>query len=144
MKLNEVIEQIKAFDGYKHHRLRATDHSGLVQCYTFWFERNNDVKNYEIRFLVINKDTVEEEAWVYSTKHIQVKPTPFEDEVRQKIPQFQSSNPEYEKITITFINEADEIAELCAYKYDVQTTTSKKIELVIFKKDGELIARKLE
>jgi len=105
--------------------------------------RNGEMRDHEVRFLVIDKDTIDEAAWIYSTKHIQPKETPFEDEIRQKIPQFQSLNPIYEKIIITSMREAEEIAELLVYKYNSETDVSERLELVVFKKDDEITIRKL-
>ncbi len=143
MNLNEAIDQVKAIDGYVYHRLRAEDHYGMVQCYTFWFARGDGLRDYEVRFLVADKDTPEESAWIYSTKHIHVAETPFRDTVIQKIPLFQNTNPEYEKIIIISLSERDEVAELHAYKYDSVTELSEKLSLVVFKKDDVLVVRKL-
>jgi len=143
MKLNEIIDQIKTLEGYVYHRLRATDHLEMVQCYTFWFKKNGEMRDHEVRFLVVDKDTPEEEAWVYSTKHLHPGESPFKDEIALKIPLFQAANPDYEKILIASVKEADEVAELRAYKYDSETDTSERLELVAFRKDGTLTVRKL-
>jgi len=143
MKLDELIDQIKTLEGYRYHRLRATDHQEMVQCYTFWFKKDGEMRDHEVRFLVVDKDTPEEEAWVYSMKHLQPEASPFKTEIIQKIPLFQEANPEYEKILIISVREADEIAELRAYKYDSEANTSERLELVVFRKDDVLTVRKL-
>ncbi len=143
MKLSEIIDQIKAMDGYKYHRLRATDHKDMVKCYTFWFAKNGEMRDHEVRFLVINEGEAEEIAWVYSTKHVEPAISAFRDAITEKIPLFRGNNPEYEKIIIDSVKEADEVAELTVYKYDATADASEKLKMVVFKKADVLTIRKL-
>lgn len=140
MNLNNVLNQIVNFEGYIYHRLRAVDHNGLVKCYTFWLQRNGELKDYEVRILVIGEGAPEEEAHVYSTKHINPS-TAFRSLLESKIVEFQASNPAYEKVIVQSVNEPEEFARVQVFKYDSVAKQSTELSVIAFNMDGEVTLR---
>lgn len=77
--LNQLINGIQSTEGYLYARLRATDHQGIVKCYTAWFQRYDDrVRDFEVRILVLNEGEGNEEAYLYTFDHITNWMTPPE------------------------------------------------------------------
>ena len=118
MTLTEAIESITLLEGYVYHRLRATDHNGMVKCFTFWFESGVQMRDYEVRMLVKDEGLPTEEA---------------------KIADLQISNPAYEKAYIQSCSEAREIAMIKAYEVTGSNVEEKAV--VAYKKNGNIVLR---
>jgi len=142
MKLLDAIEEVKALPGFVTYRKRAEDHNGHVQCYTFWFEKDGLLKDYEVRFLVQFKDTVNEEARCYGTSHI-VQSTPFRDEVAKALADFVSGHDDYICSAIVSCNEAAETAIVSAFRVDVEEL-AQQVHAIVCKKNGNLVFKLLK
>ena len=139
MTLTEAIESITLLEGYVYHRLRATDHNGMVKCFTFWFESGVQMRDYEVRMLVKDEGLPTEEAHIYETAHLPNQPASFRDAVNTKIADFQISNPAYEKAYIQSCSEAREIAMIKAYEVTGSNVEEKTV--VAYKKNGNIVLR---
>ena len=115
--LQGAINKVKAIPGFVTYRKRAEDHNGMVQCYTFWFDKNSILKDYEVRFLVQQAGTTNEEARCYGTQHI-VQDTSFRDSVAVALTSYIAAHNEYMGGSITSCNERDKIALVSAFKVD--------------------------
>ena len=75
--LQQVIVAVQANEGFVYACLRATDHQGMVKCYTAWFQRyDNRVRNFEVRILVLNEGQPGEAAYLYTVDHVLAWMTP--------------------------------------------------------------------
>jgi len=142
MNLDEAIDQVKSIEGYQHHRERATDHSGTVKCYTFWFEKNDEMRDYEVRFLVIDEGEPGEAALVYSTKHIQPE-TELKEAMIVAIDQYRVSHPELEYYEITNVNEWSKLGRVTAYIYDEAQEHVVPEEYLVWDEAGVIKRRKI-
>ncbi len=142
MNLNEAIDQVKTIDGYQYHRSRATDHEGTVKCYTFWFEKNGVISDYEVRFLVIDEGELGERALVYSTKHIQPE-TEFKEAMIAVIDQYQASHPELEYYEIINVNERNKFGRVTVYIYDEVQEHVVHEEYLVWDEAGLIKIRKI-
>jgi hypothetical protein len=143
MNLKETLSQLAALDGYVYHRLRATDHAGEVKCYTFWFQKNGEIKDYEVRILVIDEGGPDESAHVYSTAHI-MSATPFRDEIEAAIPTYLAAHSEIDRVMIDTVDEPNKIAMVDLYKYMSASDTVKEERGIVYKKAGSLVIKMLE
>ena len=143
MNLKQAIEQVKEIPGFVTFRKRAEDHNGMVQCFTFWFERDGVLKDYEVRFLVqFLGDPQKEKAQCYGTQHI-VQATPFRDEVASALSKFTASHSEYIAGAIVNSNEAAEMAVVSAFKVDSQDL-AQQVQAVVCRRDGKLAMKWLK
>lgn len=142
MNLKAAIEEVKKLPGFVTYKHRAEDHKGAVQCYSFWFEKDGLLKDYEVRFLVQFKDTVNEEARCYGTSHI-VQATPFKDEVAEALSNFVSSHDDYICSAIVSCNEAAETAIVSAFHVDSEGL-AQQVHAIVCKKDGQMVFKLLK
>jgi len=137
MNLQQAIAQVEALPGFVTYRKRAEDHNGHVQCFTFWFEKDGIIKDYEVRFLVqFSGDRQKEEARCYGTAHI-VQATPFRDEVAKALASFVSAHDDYICSAIVSCNEAVETAIVSAFRVDNEGL-AQQVHAIVCKKDGAL------
>lgn len=125
-------------DGYIHHRLRATDHAGQVKCYTYWFRRNGEIRDNEVRILVVDEGQPTETAHIYDTRHLLKPQSVAYAAVEAELPAFLAANPAIHRAVINSVDEEKELAHISTYSYDSSNDTVVEGRAIAFRRAGAI------
>lgn len=141
--LSELIDQLKNIEGYVYHFLRYKDVQDKTHHYKFFIEKENILKCYQVRILVVNEGEENEVVYLYEIPRcIDIRPKgDFETLLLSTIETYQTNDPTLEYYEVNSVDEIDNKARATGYFLEDGVLVRK--EFLSYMYDGNIKFREI-